>query len=111
MVEINEIVDSYRSAGRISSAYRAVGDKVVFSTDTSASTITARVKLIDPDMNTDDIPDRFVLAAQYWIQYRYYFSIDDRAKAQVFYDMYDTEFAKVRHNRIGSFRIQVSDDI
>lgn len=111
MVEISEVLAEYRSAGRSSAAYRVMDGMVVFNTDTTNNTVTARARVIDPDLMATDIPERFVLAAQYWIQHRYYLSIDSMQKAQYYYDMYSEEFAKVRHNRIGSFNIQVSDNI
>ena len=46
--------------------------QVVFSTDMSDYTVTAMCIVADPLISLDNIPDRFQLAATYWIMHRYY---------------------------------------
>jgi hypothetical protein len=84
--------------------------QVVFSTDMSDYTVTAMCVIADPLINLNSIPDRFTLAATYWILHRYW-STKDANQSNYYHQLYDIEWAKVQHNRLHPAVIGIGTDL
>lgn len=84
--------------------------QVVFSGDMSDYTLTAMCVISDPNITLNSIPDRFLLAATYWVLHRHY-SGKDGNLATYYHQLYRTEWEKVSHNRIKPLTSYLGDDL
>jgi len=64
----------------------------------------------DPLISLDNIPDRFQLAATYWIMHRYYAG-RDAGLSNYYNQLYEVEWAKVCHNRLKPLVSYIGDDL
>ena len=84
--------------------------QVVFSTDMSDYTVTAMCVVADPLISLDNIPDRFQLAATYWIMHRYYAG-RDAGLSNYYNQLYEVEWAKVCHDRLKPLVSYIGSDL
>lgn len=91
--------------------YRVMKDGlVVFSADMTDYTLTAMAIVCDPDITADELPDKYMLAATYWIMHRWY-STRDANQSNYYRSLYDIEIAKTRHNRLQPLDSYLGDDL
>lgn len=84
--------------------------QVVYSSDMSDYTVTAMCVVADPLISLDSFPDRYQLAATYWILHRYYAGRDN-AMSSYYLGMFDVEYAKVSHNRLQPLDSHLGSDL
>jgi len=82
--------------------YRVLGKKIVFGDSMTGKTVIIVGRMIDDTLTVDTLPDRFQLTAIYWVLHRHYADSENAAKAQYYYNLFESEWAKTRHQRTGT---------
>lgn len=77
---------------------------------TSSDRLQISVTKYNAVMTTDDIPERYQLAATYYVLSRYYSDID-ADRANYYHRMYQQQWARVKHNHLASGRFDWGDDL
>ncbi|HPS39963.1 MAG TPA: hypothetical protein PL124_11155 [Candidatus Cloacimonadota bacterium] len=92
--------------------YRVLNEgRIVFGNSMTGNTVTVIGVVVDPEMTVESMPERFRLAAMYWVMHRYYVSTGDGQKANYYHDLYSQEWSKVRHNRLRSGYVNMGTDL
>ena len=66
--------------------------------------------LYDTQLQVENLPDKYALAAQYYVLGRYYSDIDSD-RANYYMRLFQQQWAKVRHNTLGDGRMDWGSDI
>ncbi|HNX37626.1 MAG TPA: hypothetical protein PL124_07495 [Candidatus Cloacimonadota bacterium] len=88
--------------------YRVVRDRIVFGQSMAGKTVVLVCKIADPKLTVDTLPERFQLAATYWVLHRHY-SETDANKSSYYHDLYSSEWMKTRHQRTGTPLVNLGD--
>jgi len=83
---------------------------VVFSSDMTTHSLTAMCNVYDPSISANTVPDKFQLAALYWVLHRWH-SQTDANLSSYYHQLYLVEWAKAHHNRLRDPRQGLGTDL
>lgn len=104
-------IDQVRRMMHGSSCWISPAGRIFFSRPiTSGERLSLSCTTYSTEIGSEELPDYYLLAAQYFILQRYYAGVDV-ARSNYYRSMFDQQWAKIKSNRLSFPKMSIGDDL